>query len=84
MGPVSFQPIGEGLDRVALLDIARRLRAAGIAVQSVDGDRTLLVRSEDFDRAIATIEDSTANDGAAGDGAAGDGAAPNDGENGIG
>ncbi len=51
MGPVSFQRIGEDLDADALFALAKRLRAVGIIVQSVDGGNALLVRSEDFVRA---------------------------------
>ena len=59
MGPVSFERIGEDLDGEALFALARRLRAVGIAAQSVDGDSVLLVRSEDFVRARRVAEASS-------------------------
>lgn len=51
MGPVSFERMGDGLDRDRLLALARRLTAAGIRVQLVDGDGAILVRGEDATQA---------------------------------
>lgn len=56
MGPVSFHRFGDGLDRDDFLAAARALKAAGLRVQAVDGDRAILIRSEDVARASAVLE----------------------------
>ena len=56
MGPVSFQRVADNLERADLLAVADELTKAGIGVQTADGDRALLVRSEDARRAAAIIE----------------------------
>jgi len=53
MGPVSFERVGDGFSRDALLRLAARLRAADIQPQIVHGDTVMLVRSRDAERAAA-------------------------------
>jgi 3-phosphoshikimate 1-carboxyvinyltransferase len=57
MTPVSFERVGDGGDREAVLAQARQLREAGIRIQSVDEERGLLVRSEDASRAREAIDE---------------------------
>lgn len=56
MGPVSFQRIGDGLDRAELLRLAGVLTDVGIKVQLIDEDRAMVVRSEDGVRAQRIID----------------------------
>ena len=55
MNPVSFERVGDGSDRAALLAQARLLTEAGVRIHSVDEERGLLVRSDEADRARAVL-----------------------------
>ncbi|MDH3292959.1 MAG: 3-phosphoshikimate 1-carboxyvinyltransferase [Acidimicrobiia bacterium] len=61
MGPVSFSRFNFST-RFEALEAAQALTRAGIRVQSVDADTTLLVRSDDQARAAAAIDELFAPD----------------------
>lgn len=55
MNPVSFERVGDGDDRAALLAKAQLLREAGVRIHSMDEERGLLVRTDDAARARSIL-----------------------------
>lgn len=86
MNPVSFERVGAGGDRTALMAQARLLAEHGVRIHSIDEERGLLVRSDEAGRARAVLDtaggstDRPAGSDRAGDGTAAAGGGPEGGE----
>ncbi len=65
MSPVSFERVGAGGDRSALMAQARLLAEHGVRIHSVDEERGLLVRSDEAGRARAVLGDAGGSDAVA-------------------